>query len=188
MKPLLLALFLLPSLCFATTSKEIVEQIFTKSAQPEISKDVKLQDEVNAFVDYGHMAKEVLGAEYKKRKAPELQRFEKMLKDIISLSVFPAAPDFLGKVNVTYKEVLEEGNNSKINSVVKHKGEETEVNYRLHKQGENWKVYDIALDGESWTDSIREEVQKILKKEGWAGLKKRLTKRLETLSNKNKKS
>lgn len=188
MKPLLLALFLLPSLCFALTSKEVVEQIFTKAAQPEISKDIKLQTEVNDFVDYAHMAKEVLGAEYKKRKTPELQWFEKILKDIISLSVYPAAPDFLGKVNVAYKEIKEEGEKSMINSVVKHKGEETEVNYRLHKQGENWKVYDIALDGESWTDSIREEVQRILKKEGWAGLKKRLTKRLDTLSTKNKKS
>lgn len=188
MKPFLVALLLLPALCFATTSKEIVEEIFSKAAKPEISKDANLQAELNALVDYSYMAKEVLGPEYKKRKGSELQWFEKILKDIISLSVYPAAPDFLGKVNVVYKEVKEETSTSSISSIIKHKGEETEVSYRLHKQGENWKVYDVALDGESWTDSIREEVQKILKKEGWSGLKKRLAKRLETLSQKNKKS
>lgn len=188
MKPLLLALLLVPTLCFATTSKEVVEEIFTKAAKPEISKDNTLQTELNALVDYSHMAKEVLGAEFKKRSPSELQWFEKILRDIISLSVYPAAPEFLGKVNITYKEIKEEANKSSISSVVKHKGEETEVSYRLHKQGESWKVYDVALDGESWTDSIRDEVQKILKKEGWNGLKKRLSKRLDTLSAKNKKS
>jgi len=198
MTPLILALSLFTSLSFASTSREIVEEIFSKAAKPEIKKDARLQTELNNLVDYAHMAKEVLGAEFKKQKPQDIQWFEKMLKDIISLSVYPAAPDFLGKVNIVYKESpkenskgnpkenKEEKDQSAISSIVKHKGEETEVNYRLHKQGENWKVYDVALDGESWTENIRTEVQKILKKEGWGGLKKRLIKRLDVLTQKNK--
>jgi ABC-type transporter MlaC component len=59
------------------------------------------------------------------------------------------------------------------------------VDYTLEQQADgSWKVVDVALDGESWVDSIRDQVVETLKKSKWTGLKKKLSDRLAELRTK----
>lgn len=161
--------------------KAVVEEIFSKAAKQGVAKNPALQTEINRNIDFGRMARQALGKEAEKRSAAELEWFDRTLKEIITRTVYPEAPRFLNAVKISYRDVKVEDGRAKVASVVRQKGETTEVDYKLQQTGEGWRVVDVAIDGESWVDTISEQVRKTLEKRDWAGLKERLNKRLASL-------
>lgn len=177
-----LFLFLIVSVANAAEKdpKAIVEEIFQHAGQEQVATDTSLQADVNKHVDYEAMARAVTA----KVKVPagEFDWFQNTLKEIISRTVYPEAPNFLKNVSISYKAVEIDGDNATVHSVVKKKADLTEVNYKLKKQLQSeWRVVDIAIEGESWVGTIRDQVNSTLKKKQWKGLREALSKRLEKL-------
>lgn len=180
MKGLILAL-LIPVSALAGDAKAMVEMVFSKASQDAVKNDQALQAEVSSYVDFDAMAKAVLAKE-KGVPSGEVFWFAQTLREIITRTVYPKAPEFLSGVKIEYREEKVSGNAAVVKSVVQNKSDLTDVDYKLakSKSGE-WRVVDVALDGESWVESIRDEVRDTLKKEKWAGLKKRMVRRLDEL-------
>jgi ABC-type transporter MlaC component len=182
MKTISVLLLFVTNLAQAAVSspKQVVETIFTKASQQEIANNTKLQSEVNQLVSFPLMAKAVLG----KHKIPagEQAWFESTLTEIITRTVYPAAPDFLKNVRIEYKEVDTKGKQAVVKSTVRNKADLTDVNYDLIEMPDrSWQVVDIAIDGESWVKSIRAQVDTTIKQKKWKGLKDLLTQRLNKL-------
>lgn len=59
-----------------------------------------------------------------------------------------------------------------------------DLNYKLKKQNGGWKVYDVIVDGASLLDNYRYQFGKIIDKEGYAGLIKRMETKLGELEKK----
>lgn len=179
MKFVILAL-LLPLAASASTPQEVVQGIFTKASAPEVAKDPAKQADVNASVDFAALAKAALG---KNKASPqEVEWFRATLQEIISRTVFPKAPDFLQGVKINYAEVKEEGDHAMVKSTVQNKADLTDVDYKLAKEKDgNWKVVDVSISGVSWVDSIRDQVDQVLKKKKWKGLRDAMSKRLAEL-------
>lgn len=173
----------------ASTSnpEEIIQAIFQKTGKENLLLNSKLKNEVESHIDFQEMSKTILAQEYAKRSVVELKWFEQTLKEIITRSVFPAAPKFLENVKISFKKSKISDNDSKVFSSVSKKGESTDVDYVLKKINNEWKVVDVSIDEESWTKTINEKVQRTIKEKGWSGLKDLLNKRLTELKF-NKKS
>lgn len=165
----------------AVEPRQVVEEIFTKASAPSVVSDRSLQEEINGKVNFTAMSKAVLGKESQKLPAAEFSWFDQTLKEIITRTVYPAAPSFLQDVKISYKDVDMKGAQAVVQSSVRNKADMTDVNYTLAKVNDGWQVVDISIDGESWVQSIREQVQATLKKQKWAGLKEKLNQRLLTL-------
>jgi ABC-type transporter MlaC component len=177
-------LFLAPGLARAIPEepKNVVQDIFQRASVPDIASDLKKQGEVNALVDFDALARAALGKEYKKASAADFAWFRDTLREIISRTVYPKAPDFLSGVKITYNSVDAHGAKATVKSTVQNKADLTDVDYQLEQEkGGAWKVTDVAISGQSWVESIRDEVGKVLKKNKWAGLKAKMTKRLNEL-------
>lgn len=179
----------------ASGPKDVVKSIFNEAKNPEIAKDKKLQENLNQQISFDDMATNSLGKYKKELTAEQYSWYSKTLKEIITETVYPEAPDFFKGVKVTYEDESVKKDKAQILSVVTEKGEETEVEYTLRKVGEKWLVIDVSLDDESWIESIYEEVDVVMKKDKWDGLKAKLTKRLNEIrtddkskSQKSKKS
>lgn len=166
----------------AATAKMVVKEIFQRASEPEIAGDSAKQAVVNTKIDFAAMAKNALGREYSKRSAEERKWFQDTLQEIITRTVYPSAPKFLKSVKIAYKKVKQDGKNATVSSIVRSKGERTRVEYDL-RQGEDgtWRVVDVAFDGESWVDNIREQVYRTVRKRNWTGLEKRMNRRLANL-------
>ncbi|HEY8279025.1 MAG TPA: ABC transporter substrate-binding protein [Bdellovibrionota bacterium] len=161
--------------------KAVVEEIFAKAGMPEISSDSGKQKEVTAYVDFGALAKAALGKEFKKVSAQEFQWFRDTLQEIITRTVYPKAPDFLSGVKITYNAVEEKGAKAKVKSTVQNKADLTDVDYELAQKDGSWKVVDVAIAGQSWVESIRDQVAQVIKKKKWQGLKDSMSKRLNDI-------
>ena len=175
---------LLPLSVLADTSgpQNVVEDIFSKSAKTEIAADAGKQNEVKVLVDFNSLAKSSLGKEFAKTAKKDFEWFRDTLQEIISRTVFPKAPEFLQGVRITYQSVEEKNGKALVKSTVQNKADFTEVNYKLEKTKEGlWKVVDVSISGVSWVESIREQVNTVLKKKKWAGLREALDKRLSDI-------
>ena len=176
-------ILLAPAISFGAIEdpRNVVENIFQRASVPDIAKDLKKQGEVNSFVDFDALAKAALGQEFKKASSSDFQWFRDTLQEIISRTVYPKAPDFLSGVKITYNSVDTKGDSAKVKSTVQNKADLTDVEYVLSSSRGGWKVVDVSISGQSWVDSIRDEVGKILRKSKWKGLKEKMNRRLSDL-------
>ena len=165
----------------ASDPKAVVETIFSGAAKQSVAKNTQLQEEINRNIDFSQMARQALGQAAASRSPAELAWFDTTLKEIITRTVYPEAPRFLNAVKISYRDVKLDGGKAKVASVVRQKGESTDVDYSLRETPEGWRVVDVAIDGESWGETISEQVRKTLEKRSWAGLKEKLSKRLASL-------
>lgn len=161
----------------------VVEDIFSRASAPEIASDSGKQGEVNAMVDFDTLAKSALGREGKAVPAKEFAWFRDTLKEIITRTVYPKAPEFLQGVKISYDAVKEKGGKATVTSSVQNKADLTDVQYQMQKSGDTWKVVDVSISGLSWVESINDQVKDVLKKKKWKGLKDAMNKRLEDLKN-----
>ena len=159
----------------------LVETIFSQAKNIKIATDTKTQKEINKLINFTKLAENSLGKKIKSISKNEFSWYAKTLKEIIIKTVYPEAPNFLKQVKITYEQSSKQGKDIVVNSVVTKKGEETEVSYHLHFLAGGWKVFDISIDGDSWTENIKDQVISAIKKHKWIGLKKKLNKRLKEL-------
>lgn len=164
--------------------KDVVQDIFTRAATPEIATDAAKQAEVSSMVNFDALARAALGREARKIPAKELAWFRDTLQEIITRTVYPKAPEFLKDVKISYDKVQEKGSKASVASSVQNKADFTDVSYQMEKDKDgSWKVVDVSISGLSWVDSIRDQVSDVVKKKKWQGLKDAMNKRLNELKN-----
>jgi ABC-type transporter MlaC component len=164
----------------AAEPKAVVQEIFQKASAPEVAAEAAKQAEVNALVDFDALARAALGKQ--KPSAQDFAWFRDTLKEIIGRTVYPKAPEFLQGVKITYNSDETKGAKATVKSTVQNKADLTDVDYQLADEGaKGWKVVDVSISGQSWVESIRDEVGKVIKKSGWKGLKGKMNKRLGEL-------
>ena len=190
MKLFFTLLLLLPVFVKAQTAGDVapealIQNIFNLAQKENPLNNSKLKSELDGHFDYKQMSLNILGNEIKKRSASDLKWFEVSIKEIITKTVYPKAPEFLRGVKITYGSTLIDGNKATVPSTVAKKGEKTDVSYTLIKGQSGWKVIDVSIDEESWVKTINEQMDKALKEKGWNGVKELLNNRLKAL---NKKS
>lgn len=165
---------------FATeTPLEIIQIIFNKAMQKKFSKDVLAQKYVTDHFDFKLMSQKILKKQQPNKK--EFNWFQNQIKEIVTRTVYPKATDFLSEVK-TEHEIVEKGKAKfSILTLVKKRGEESEVISYFEKVGSTWRIVDISIDDESWVQNIGDQVRRTIKKKKWSGLKKSLNKRLTDL-------
>lgn len=186
MKFILAFLLLLPVFVKAESAapEVLIKDIFALAQKENPLKNPATKEALDSYFDFKKMSLNILGDEAKKRNASDLKWFEDSIKEIITKTVYPKAPEFLQGVKITYKTTLIDENKAIVPSVVAKKGEKTDVSYTLAKSGNTWKVTDVSIDDESWVKTINDKMKKTLKEKGWNGVKEMLNKRIKTLNEK----
>lgn len=164
--------------------EELVKNIFSVAQKENPLKNQATKKLLDSHFDFRQMSMTILGEESKKRTQVELNWFEESIREIITLTVYPKAPEFLKNVKITYRTPLIEGQKATIPSTITKKGESTDVSYTLLKKGSDWKVVDVSIDDESWAQTINEKMLKSLKEKGWSGVKELLSNKLKDLKKK----
>jgi ABC-type transporter MlaC component len=172
----------------AVGPKAVIEEIFQMVKDEKLASDSAAQKQVDRHIDFNDMADSVLGSHSKAIAKADSEWFRSTLKSIITKTVYPEAPDFMKGVKIEYVDESVGATKASIVSEVAQKGDVTEVRYDLKKKGGQWVVVDVAIDDESWVQSIREEVNDVIATKKWAGLKQRMSDRLKELDSKKSKT
>lgn len=178
---LLILFFITPLEASLTEPIDIVKEIFHLAKDGQIKKNKNYQLKIEKMFNFEVMSQDILGKDYLKYGKKEFNWFHTTIKGIITKTVYPKAPKFLKQVTVEYQNIEKVEKSAVVFSIVKSKGEETEVNYNLKFINNDWMVTNITIDDESWVENISEKVQNVIKKKKWKGLKNLLTKKLNEL-------
>jgi phospholipid transport system substrate-binding protein len=152
----------------------------------EILNDPKLKGEANLKgrrqqlretilprFDFAEMSKRALGkhwARYPDQQKEFVTAFAQLLEDTYVVQVEGAAGDKMVVVNERTQGDVAEVNTK----IISPKGEEMLVAYRLHKDGPEWKVYDVIVENVSLVNNYRSQFNRILANNSMDELIKRI--------------
>lgn len=129
------------------------------------------------MLDYGALAEASLGSEWAGRSDAEKAEFSELLKQLVQRAYEKNLKKTLS-FNIEY--LGEETNGGAI--VVKTKAvsktdareEPIEISYKMQEKGGTWRVNDIVTEGVSLVSSYRSQFTKIIKKDGFPVLIKKM--------------
>lgn len=162
-------------------------KLSTRKVEPDSTEEKTWQADAKALIDdtldWPELTRRSLGSNWKKRSEQEQAAFTQVLRKLIETSyrsrlrhAVRTKPDRPTKEDVKVDWLEEEVKSKKASLVAKvDAGEEAVLlGFDLRWVDERWRVYDVAIDDLSTVRTYRSNFNKIIKKEGWDALMKRL--------------
>ncbi len=151
---------------------------WSPEAELERSEVKKL---VGSFLDYGELAKRALGKHWDKITPKQREDFVETLRQLVERSYLR---QIHGNANYSIKYDKEEKNGDEatvyatLNTVVRNKKTKVALEYKMLWK-EHWVVYDIVTDEQSMLENYRAEFNKIINRDGFDALLKKMKKKLD---------
>ncbi len=142
---------------------------------------------IEAF-DVQETAQRALGTHWQQRSPAEREEFVGLFADLLERS-YIAKIDLYGGERLRFTEERVDGDNAIVRARVTTKtGTEVPVEGRMHKKGDRWLIYDVAIENISLIANYRAQFDRIIRTSSYAELVKRLRTRGELLQDKERRA
>ena len=185
----ILALFeLSPVIAKEASPRNTVEILLSsitnlKTGKPLTPDEVKENDILSyralALMNIREISREALGKYWKKRSLTEQKVFIDLLSRMFIKEAFPSSGKFFSALKLIYGQTTI--NESKANvplTVVHEKEGEINIDFHLQKYRDQWQVVDVDLDEISMRNNMRSQLYKIISKNNYQELVRRIKKKL----------
>lgn len=160
---------------------EIVDFIIKTSSTADFKSNIKLQNSVSELIDFKELSNATIKKFKKELNEKNKTWYAEALKKIITKTVYPKATNFLKNIKMSSFETFSKNGNEIVRSTVIDKGEEIKVEYIFVKTQKGFKVVDVSIDGASWVQDIRDQIEETWDLYKWAGVEKKLNKKIMEL-------
>ena len=134
----------------------------------------RLREALNPIFDYEEMAKRALGTHWRRRTPAEQEEFVKLFRDFLE-RIYSDKIDLYGGEKVRFgREVIDKDFAQVESTIIKPKGEELAVIYKLRQMNGQWKVYDAVVENISIVNNYRSQFDRIISSSSYEELVKRL--------------
>ncbi|HEY7651022.1 MAG TPA: ABC transporter substrate-binding protein [Methylomirabilota bacterium] len=139
--------------------------------------------------DFGETAKRSLARHWQTRTPAEREEFVQLFSDLLERSYIGKVELFNGE-RITYTGETIDGDLAMVRTrIITKQGTEIPVDYRMHKKGEKWLVYDVVIEGVSLIANYRTQFNKIIQTSSYEELVKKMkTKQEEFLEQEKKRT
>jgi phospholipid transport system substrate-binding protein len=150
--------------------------------QPNKSEERRqlLERAVGARFDYKEMSRRALGAPWNTLSDREQQEFVDLFRALLTNSYSDKIETYSGE-GVQYLNERTEKEYAEVRTKVLSGKTEIPLDYRLINKGDDWRVYDVVVDGISLVNNYRGQFAKIIKSSSYADLVEQLRKKSEKL-------
>ena len=175
--------------------KNLADQIIATGKEPECkSASQACRNKLRALIephwDISEMARLALGVHWKTLDANERQRFSRLFADLIeaiylSRSNLSTAEGSAKDVKIDFvREIHDDEDYSEVNTLVTMQGHEKpiSVNYRLKRDGDVWKAYDVLIDGISIVGNYRNQFARVINNKGYPELVRELQQKVQQVN------
>lgn len=134
---------------------------------------VLLEKAIVGRFDFTEMAKRSLAAHWRERTPAEQKEFAELFGKLLESS-------YIGKIEaytdekVVYTNEILDGDFAEVKTKVVTKKVEIPIDYRLFKNGSDWKVYDVVIDGVSLVNNYRNQFNKVIRNSSYEELVKKM--------------
>jgi phospholipid transport system substrate-binding protein len=169
--------------------KAQIDRVLKTLDDPELKKEGKERDRraavrkiANDIFDFGETARRSLGRHWQPRTPAERDEFVQLFADLLERS-YIAKVELYGGEKIQYLGDTLEGDQAKVQTKLHTKGgNEIPIEYRMHRKGDRWLVYDVIIEGVSLIANYRTQFNKIIQTASYQELVKKMkAKQEETL-------
>jgi phospholipid transport system substrate-binding protein len=155
--------------------------------RPNWSPEAELQREevrklVGSFLDYGELGRRSLGKHWDGLTAKQRQEFVTTLRELVERSYLRqmhGSPNY----DIKYEKETKDGGEATVDGTLHtmSRGKKVKIalQYKMLWRGDHWVVYDVVTDEQSMLENYRAEFNKIINKDGFDALLKRMKKKLD---------
>ncbi len=129
--------------------------------------------------DFDEMSKRTLALHWQKRTQAERREFVSLFSDLLEQSYINKVESYTDEKTI-YIDESTEGEYSVVKSkIITKRNVEVPIDYKLLKEGGEWKVYDVVIEGVSLVNNYRNQFNKIIRTQSYEELVKRLKNKQE---------
>ena len=137
---------------------------------------------VGSFLDYAELAKRSLGKNWEKITAKQRDEFVDTLRQLVERSYLKqvhGSPNYNIKYDKEEKTGSEADVTATLNTVSRGKKTKVALEYKMLWKEGHWLVYDVITDEQSMLENYRAEFSKIINRDGFDALLKKMRKKLD---------
>jgi phospholipid transport system substrate-binding protein len=166
--------------------KQTTDKILSIIANPALKPPSKIAEReklirqaVDERFDWEEMARRSLATHWTKRTAEERKEFVRLFADLLERTYMRKVEDYSGE-KVLYEGETKDGDYVKVKvKIVTKKNKDIPVEYRLKKEGKEWFIYDVSIEGVSLVNNYRTQFNNIIVQSSYENLIKRLKEKVE---------
>lgn len=159
------------------TVDEVVRIVADKDLKKplnELKRRKALKSSIAQIFDHTEMAKRSMGQNWKELTPAQQKEFTDLFATLLENSYAGKIESYNNEKIVYLKDVVD-GDYAEVKSrVITAKRDEFSLDYRLMREGERWKVYDVVIEGVSLVSNYRSQFNKIIKAQGYPELVKKM--------------
>ena len=153
----------------------------------EEGRRTALRNTIDQRFNYTQMVRRSLAKNWEPRSAQERQAFIKLFKALLEHSYANKLESYSDE-KIRYVDEIIKGEYALIKTEVIRPASTISVDYKLLNENETWKVYDFVIEGVSMVRNYRSQFTKIIRKESYEVLVKKLRRKVNELKNEGKGS
>ena len=154
-----------PTVEIKSTVDQVIQILTNPQLQGESKKQERrkrLRDAIFVRFDFQEMAQRSLGAHWQRRTPEEQTQFIKVFSDLLEQTYVDKIESYNNEKFIYANERID-GSYAEVSSRMRtSKGEEFTINYKLHRVGEDWRVYDLVIENVSLINNYRSQFNRIL--------------------------
>ena len=185
----ILALFeLSPVIAKEASPRNTVEILLSsitnlKTGKPLTPEEVKENDILSyralALLNIREISRKALGKYWKKRSLTEQKVFIDLLSRMFIKEAFPNSGKFFSALKLIYSQTTIKESKANVPLTVVHEKEgEINIDFHLQKYRDQWQVVDVDLDEISMRNNMRSQLYKVISKNNYQELVRRIKKKL----------
>ena len=147
------------------TVDQVIQILTDAQLQGESKKQERrkgLREAIFVRFDFQQMAQRTLGAHWQRRTPEEQAEFIKVFSDLLEQTYVDKVESYNNEKFIYTNERID-GPYAEVGSKMRNsKGEEFSINYKVHRAGEDWRVYDLVIENVSLVNNYRSQFNRIL--------------------------
>ena len=169
--------------------KTQIDRVLKTLDNPDLKKEGRARDRrravrqiANDIFDFGETARRSLGRHWQPRTPAEREEFVQLFADLLERS-YISRVELYGGEKIQYLGDSTEGDQAKVQTkLVTKGGSEIPIEYRMHRKGERWLVYDVIIEGVSLIANYRTQFNKIIQTSSYQELVRKMKTKQEEQS------
>ena len=153
-----------------------------KVLDPESKQDGKSEERRAAIrmiahetFDFREISQRSLARHWQSRSPAERDDFIQLFADLLLRSYIGPIEQYSGGEKIVYASESVEGDQALVRTrLVTKQGTEIPVDYRMHKVGASWLVYDVSIEGVSLVSNYRAQFDRIIRSSSYKQLAEKL--------------
>jgi phospholipid transport system substrate-binding protein len=146
-----------------------IDRVLKVLEDPELKKEGHVKERraavrkiANDIFDFSETARRSLGRHWQGRTPTEQNEFVQLFSDLLERSYISKIETYGGE-KISYLGDTIEGEQAKVQTKLVTKGSgDIPIEYRMHKKGDRWLVYDVVIEGVSLVANYRTQFNKII--------------------------